>query len=313
VRPYRQMQGGGLVTGGEGWSGARAWRVWAYLVAGPREEAVTALLWEAGTLGIETREEKDGRVRVEGWFGGEVAADPLAGRAGEGVEALGGRRVEEADWLAVYRDKARPFALGRRFWVDPREPGEAGDAPEGRILLRLPARTAFGIGSHESTRLAVELLEEAAVAGRRVLDVGTGTGILAFAALALGAASAVAFDVDTGAMAQARANATLNGCEPTLFAGVTESLRPTARFDLALVNIIPEVIVPELPDIARLLGGRSGEAAGRAGGGEMILSGILAERGDWVLAAAAAAGFAERARRQAGEWIAFRVGREGGR
>jgi ribosomal protein L11 methyltransferase len=296
-------------------AGARAWRVWAYLVAAPREEAVTALLWEAGTLGIETREEKDGRVRVEGWFGGEVAADPLAGCAGTGVEApgveaLGGRRVEEADWLAVYRDKARPFALGRRFWVDPREPGEAAGAPEGRMLLRLPARTAFGIGSHESTRLAVELLEEAAVAGRRVLDVGTGTGILAFAALALGAASAVAFDVDAGAMIQARANAALNGCDVALFAGVTESLRRTARFDLAVVNIIPEVIVPELPDVARLIGSGAGEAAGRDGGGEMILSGILAERGDWVLAAAAAAGFAERARRQAGEWVAFRVGRE---
>jgi ribosomal protein L11 methyltransferase len=219
---------------------------------------------------------------------------------------VGARRVAESDWLAVYRDKARPFALGRRFWVDPREPGEAAEVPEGRLLLRLPARTAFGIGSHESTRLAVELLEETAVAGRRVLDVGTGTGVLAFAALALGAASAVAFDVDAGAMIHARANAALNGCRPALFAGVTESLAHIARFDLALVNIIPEVIVPEMPGIARLIGGE----AGGASGGEMILSGILAERGDWLLDHAAAAGFRERARRQAGEWIAFRVGRE---
>lgn len=281
--------------------------MYSYLVPPLLEEAVAGLLWEAGTLGLETREERDGRVRVEAWFGGEVAADPLAGRAGEGVEAFGGRQVEEADWLAAYRDKARPFAVGRRFWVDPREPGLAGGAPLGRMLLRLPARTAFGIGSHESTRLAVELLEETAVAGRRVLDVGTGTGVLAFAALALGAASAVAFDVDAGAMIQARANAALNGCRPALFAGVTESLRESARFDLAVVNIIPEVIVPELPDIARLLG--DGDDGG-AGGGEMILSGILAEGGDRVLAAAAAEGFHERARRQAGEWVAFRVGRE---
>lgn len=281
------------------------YRVYSYLVPPLLEEAAAGLLWEAGTLGLETREERDGRVRVEAWFGGGVAADPLAGRAGEGVEALGGRPVEEADWLAAYRDKARPFAVGRRFWVDPREPGPAGGAPPDRMLLRLPARTAFGIGSHESTRLAVELLEETAVAGRRVLDVGTGTGVLAFAALALGAASAVAFDVDAGAMIQARANAALNGRRPALFAGVTECLRRGARFDLALVNIIPEVIVPELPDIARLLGG----GPDQAGGGEIILSGILAEGGDRVLAAAAAEGFVERARRQAGEWVAFRVGR----
>lgn len=294
--------------GRRGWGSLRPvrYRMVSYLVSPPLEETAVALLWEAGTLGLETRQERDGRVRVEAWFGGEVAADPLAGSAVEGVELLGARWVEESDWLAVYRHKARPFALGSRFWVDPREPGEAAGVPEGRLLLRLPARTAFGIGSHESTRLAVELLEETAVAGRRVLDVGTGTGVLAFAALALGAASAVAFDVDAGATIHARANAALNGCRLPLFAGVTESLARTARFDLALVNIIPEVIVPEMPGISRLLGG----GPGGADGGEMILSGILAERGDWVLEGTAAAGFAERARRQAGEWIAFRVGRE---
>ena len=255
-------------------------------------------------MGIETRAAAGGRVLVEAWFGeaGPAgAAVPLGGGSFEGVEALPARSVDEADWLAAYRDKARPFALGRRFWVDPREPDAAagGEIPERRHLLRLPARTAFGIGSHESTRLAVELIEEAALAGRRVLDVGTGTGVLAFAALALGAASAVAFDVDVGALAQARANAALNGFAPALFTGVTESLRPAARFELALVNIIPEVIVPEIPPIARLL----------TGGAEMILSGILADRGDEVLAAAAAAGFAERARRRDGDWVAFRVGR----
>jgi ribosomal protein L11 methyltransferase len=268
------------------------------------EELAGALLWEAGTLGLETRDDGDGRVRIEAWFGGDfpVGADPLAGWQGDAVERLGGRVVDEEDWLAAYRDKARPFAIGGRFWVDPREPEPGSEAPDGRRLLRLPARTAFGIGSHESTRLAVELLEETAVAGRRVLDVGTGTGILAFAALALGAADAVAFDVDIGAVGQARVNAALNGLAPRLFTGVTESLRPLPRFDLALVNIIPQVIVPEMPGIARLLGDGTG-------GGEMILSGILAQRGDWTLAGAAAAGFFEQARRQAGDWVAFRVAR----
>jgi ribosomal protein L11 methyltransferase len=294
------------------------YRSLAYLVPPPLEEAVTAALWDAGTLGIETRAAADGRIAVEAWFAGENAStgtDPLAGRVAEGaVETLPPRQVDEADWLAAYREQARPFPLGRGFWVDPREPSAAGsrdggsgegggEAPSGRRLLRLPARTAFGIGSHESTRLAVALLEDAEVAGRRVLDVGAGTGILAFAALALGAASAVAFDVDAGAMVHARANARLNGVAPPLFAGVVESLRPTPRFDLAVVNIIPEVIVPEMPGIALLLG--SGDA-----GGEMILSGILAERGDEVLAGAAAAGFAERARRRDGDWVGFRVGRE---
>lgn len=284
------------------------YRLLAFLVPPPLEEAVTARLWDAGTLGIETRGAVDGRVVVEAWFaegGAAGAGDLLGGGSFESVEALPPRSVDEADWLAAYREKARPFALGRGFWVDPREPdtAAAGEVPEDRRLLRLPARTAFGIGSHESTRLAVELLEEAAPAGRRVLDVGTGTGVLAFAALALGAATVAAFDVDASAVVQARSNAALNGFAPTLFAGVSESLRTGLRFDLALVNIIPEIIVPEMPLIAAVL----------AADGEMILSGILAERGDEVLAGAAAAGFAERARRREGEWVAFRVGREAGR
>ena len=286
-----------------------SFRVHRYRIRRELEEIVGALLWEAGTLGFESRDEAGGRLLVEAWFPSSREAEPLAAVLPAGVEALGGERVEEADWLAAYREKARPFALGRGFWVEPGEPGaeSGGRIPEGRKLLRLPARTAFGIGSHESTRLAVELLEDTEVAGRRVLDVGTGTGILAFAALALGAASAVAFDVDAGAMIHARANARLNGVAPPLFAGVVESLREERRFDLALVNIIPEIIVPEMPGIARRLGRGDGD------GGEMILSGILAERGDEVLAGAAAAGFREAARRVAGDWIGFRVRRGAGR
>ncbi|HEX2253561.1 MAG TPA: 50S ribosomal protein L11 methyltransferase [Thermoanaerobaculia bacterium] len=268
-----------------------------YLVPPELEENASALLWEARTLGFTSQAEADGRVRVEAWFAGEASSDPLADLFE--VECLPAERVEEQDWLAPYRERVLPFALGRTFFVDPREPGEETAVPPGRTLLRLPARTAFGTGSHESTRLALELLEDVAVAGRTVLDVGTGTGILAFAALALGAREAVAFDVDPAALFQARINRPLNGLFPRLYTGTVEALRPGARFDLAVVNIIPELFLPVI-----------GEIAGQvAGGGEMVLSGILAERAGAVLAAVAEVGFAERARRVDGEWIGLRVGR----
>jgi len=267
------------------------------------EETAAAELWAAGTLGLEVKDGDEGRVRVEAYFAGDgPEPDPLLGFSG--VERVGIERVEERDWLAEYRAGARPFALGRRFWVDPGEPeGAAPEAPDGRWPLRLPARTAFGTGSHESTRLAVELLEETEVAGRTVLDVGTGTGVLSFAALRLGARSAVGFDVDPAAALQARAAAALNGLRPRLFAGEVAALAADARFDLALVNVIPELILPALVEIAARVGG--------AHGGELILSGILAERGGLVLDRAVGLGFAERARRTAGEWIAFQLGRGG--
>ncbi|HEX5760253.1 MAG TPA: 50S ribosomal protein L11 methyltransferase [Thermoanaerobaculia bacterium] len=263
------------------------------------EELVVGRLWAAGTLGVEIESGSDGSVRLAAWF--PVDAEPVA--LPPEIQLLVEEPILDADWLAAWRERSRPFPLGASFFVAPREPDvEPVEVPAGRRLLRLPARAAFGTGSHESTRLAVELLEEVDLAGRRVLDVGTGTGILAFASLALGAAAATAFDLDPAAPFHARDNARLNGFHLHLFAGTVAALRESARFDLAVANLVPEELLPELAAVARRLAPR----------GEVILSGILEERGGEVLERGAALGLAERARRGVGEWVAFRLAREGG-
>lgn len=255
-------------------------------------------LWEAGTLGVQSTTAADGRTRLEAWF--PLDAGPV--EMGPGVEEDGEETVPDADWFATWREKAKPFPIGKTLFVDPREPHdeavEAVEVPEGRRLLRLPARAAFGTGSHESTSLALELLEDTELAGCRVLDVGTGTGVLAFAALAFGARSVVGFDVDPASPFHARDNSVLNGLHPRLFAGRLAALRERPLFDLALVNVVPEQILPEMPDLTLLL----------RPGAELILSGILAERGRQVLDRMKGLGFSERDRRTAGDWVAFRVG-----
>jgi ribosomal protein L11 methylase PrmA len=302
-----------------------------YRLAAELEEDLVSDLWLAGTLGVHSEPEPGGGLRLTAWFAPPYASAPAPR---PGIECLSEDEVAEIDWMARYRQLARPFPVGRTLLVDPGEPeegaGEAGPATAGqgversadqaagppagqptappelagrRRLLRLPARTAFGTGSHESTALAVELLEESAVAGRAVLDVGTGTGILAFAALALGAARVVGFDADPAAAFQARANSRLNRLRPLLFAGRPAALAPRpapgARFDLAVANVVPEQILPE---IAGLL------AALRPHGG-LILSGLPAERAPEVLERLAASGWHEVERRQAGEWLALRLAR----
>lgn len=289
-----------------------SYRKLTLLVERRREEELCARLTAAECLGLEQRDRPPDRAEVVGWYahGSGPGGSELAALAAElAAEVVADERIEAADWLARYRARAIPFALGRSFYVDPGEPqGRAPATPPGRRLLRLPARTAFGTGSHESTRLALELMEEAELAGRRVVDVGTGTGVLSFAALLLGAASVAAFDVDPAAAFAARSNRRLNRLSgPALFAGTAEALRPSsgaagghrrdrsALFDLALVNVVPELILPTLPRVIAAL----------AADGRLIFSGLLTARREPVETAAAELGLEPAGDRAAGEWAAI--------
>lgn len=267
-----------------------------YRVSAEAEDDAVFELTERGSEGVQVFAAGPGEVRLEAYF----SAPPEELELFDAV-FLGHELVPTQDWFATWRELARPFAVGKTLWFDPQEPelGREKSAPEGRTLFRIPARAAFGTGSHESTRLALELLEDTKTVGRRVLDVGTGTGILALVALARGARSAEAFDNDVAAPFHARVNAVLNPTPylPRFFAGTLEVLAALARYDLALVNIIPEVFIPELPRLAPLL----------VSGGEAIFSGILGVKAEEVTAALRGHGFEPVAERREGEWIAFRT------
>src|SRR5581483_80035 len=85
------------------------------------------------------------------------------------------------DWLQLYQQSLQPLFIGRSFVIAP----DASLIPPdtGRHELIIPQELAFGTGSHESTALCIELLEELDLRGKRVLDAGAGSGILALAML----------------------------------------------------------------------------------------------------------------------------------
>lgn len=284
-----------------------------YRLPAELEDELAAALWLAGTVGFESTDAGE-QLEISAWFetgSGEI--EELESWEARGVVFLGEHVAPTADWLAGFRAQAQPFPVGERFYVDPREPGDTVDsAPDGRFLLLLPARNAFGIGSHESTSLTVELLEswisERGNLAARVVDVGTGTGILCFVALALGAEvgaahQAVGFDLDPQAVFAARDNVGLNevlpGESPQLYIGTDEALSSHVRFDLAVVNVVPEEIRHALPGLAARL----------ASGGALLFSGILAEKGEAVVTELAALGFEPREIRRKNEWVAFRFER----
>ena len=274
------------------------------------EELFTAELWSLGALGFEITEAEPGQLRLDAYFPSPLptAAEiyEFAPWTRRGVLQTGSERFADRDWLASYRQTAKPFDVGHRLRIDPRDLSEENKAADdgSRVTLKIPAQTAFGTGSHESTRLVLEWLEQLDLTGLEVLDVGTGSGILSFAAERLGARQTVSFDIDAPSVCIAGGNARLNAVTPWLFAGSIAAIRLKRRFDLALVNILPENFASRAApkghksNLERL-------AAMMKLSGRLISSGNLVERRSELLAQWQDHGFVLEAERQRDEWIAF--------
>jgi len=262
------------------------------------EDALTQVLESWPVLGCQV---EDARPEIAVTvFIDAVHADDLPGIGGE-LLLLGAREMvsgpfADLDWLDEYRQHARPTAIGQRLWIDP-NPAAPTPAPTGRHYLVIEPRRAFGTGSHESTRLVLEVLEHLDVCGRRVLDVGCGSGILALAACALGATSAVGFDIDSESVFVARQTVLGQpGTYPVaLFAGGVDALGAAARFDVILANLLPAEFTPFLAALTSLLEPQA----------TLVLSGLLADQRHFVESDLRQAGLAvERSFEQA-EWMAL--------
>ena len=269
------------------------------------EELLPEVLGGLSVLGAQVGPADGKRVAVRVFIAGEQIGEPARVRAaltGAGARGIELRVVEDRDWLAGYRESARPFATGRSWWIDPC-PEAPTAAPIGRRRLAVEPRTAFGSGSHESTRLVLAALEGLSMRGKSVLDVGTGSGILAIAADRLGAHPVVGFDVDRDAIWVARRTAVEQDwlARPLLFAGPIAAVG-AHRFDVVLCNMITEHFRPLLPDIRRVL----------APAGCAVLSGMLETELAGVGPLLGSAGFEVRDQRRSGEWLSLTVMRDDG-
>ncbi|MCA9530949.1 MAG: 50S ribosomal protein L11 methyltransferase [Myxococcales bacterium] len=265
-----------------------------------RAEVVAADLWELGALGVEERDDStlsrgaQGAVTLVASFTDDAAAR----RAVEQLRATApdcGAHVEHVvgdAWRDAWRAYFRATPIGARLLLRPSwEPVPASAV--GRVVLTIDPGNAFGSGIHETTRLVLEALDRRVRGGERVLDVGCGSGILAVAACLLGAAEAVAIDIEPDAVAVTRDNATRNGVAERVDASTTPIDRVAGRFPLVVANI----------QAAPLIAMAGSLLARVDAGGVLVLSGVLAEHQDAVIAAFARADVEEV--RADGEWVAI--------
>lgn len=194
---------------------------------------------------------------------------------------------ERVDWLDRYEQSLEPLRIGRSFVVAPDARLIAADEERHRLVV--PQEQAFGTGSHETTSLCIEMLESIDMRNKRGLDVGSGSGILGMAMLRLGASKVMAFDNDLDAYGPLRDNTIRNQAGMALYIGGIEALRG-GLFDVITMNIVPEVIIPLLPDVIEHMRGN------------LILSGILTTRRGEVVDRAGDAGLTLRGEAGKGEW-----------
>lgn len=189
----------------------------------------------------------------------------------------------EQDWENSWKQYYAPIPLGR-ITIVPAWQKDEYKLSEGEIPVYMDPGMAFGTGTHETTRLVINLLEKYASEGANVLDVGTGSGILAICASKLGAVKVFACDLDPVAVKVARENVSDSGldnievCESDLLRSVK---KVDGGYDVIMANIVADIIMRLNPDIKKYM----------ADDGVYIISGIIMPRADEVKVSLDACGF----------------------
>ena len=227
----------------------------------PAAGAALPFGWDRTRLAVLLDSDADPAAMVD-----EVAK--ALGCAAPAIESL--RIIEDQDWVRATQAQFEPIPVGRRLLVVPSwHKEQALQRRDERVALIIDPGLAFGTGSHPTTHLCLEWLDQAQVAGKRVIDYGCGSGILAIAAARLGAAQVIGIDIDPQAIASARENARVNRVRITV---QSSSAAMPAPADIVLANILSNPLKLLAPMLTSLL----------APGGIIVLSGVLERQIDEV-------------------------------
>jgi len=209
--------------------------------------------------------------------------------------------VDEKEWADAWKAYFNVTRITDKIVIKP-DWREFDPAPDD-IVIHLDPGMAFGTGTHPTTSMCIQMIQQFLLPGSKFLDVGTGSGILMVAAARLGAKQMAGIDTDEVAVEISKKNLEKNRVNPLLYTldCTTLDLTPKKTYDLIAANIIAQVIVDIMQDLK----------ARMAPKGIAILSGIIRERKPDITAALKKNSLTSIHETDDGEWVGLAVKHSG--
>ncbi len=268
-------------------------------------DAMERLNPEPTGVGVFEIEDGSGLWEIGGYFTEAPDETGLAVLAAAfGAKPFAVSELPDVDWVAKVKRELTPVEAGRFFVYGSHD---ADKVPADCEPLLIEAAMAFGTGHHGTTLGCLKALDRLAnegFVGANVADIGCGTAVLAMGAARIWPNTVLASDIDEVAVDVAVANVKANNLLDRVIcleaAGFGhEGLASKAPFDLVFANILKAPLISLAPDMGQNI----------SGGGHAILSGILNEQADEVVAAYADSGFNVHTREEIGEWTTLTLTR----
>jgi len=215
-------------------------------------------------------------VCVTALFAGDTPLEPLARLLSlvPGVDRpqqVSFRRFEDQQWERLWLDRFKPMQFGNDLWI---VPGDQDLPQDAKHILRLDPGLAFGTGTHPTTRLCLQWMDGHDFTDQSVVDYGCGSGVLGIVAAIKGASDVVCVDNDPQALIATHDNAQRNDVAGSICALMPVDFN-AEPVDVMLANILAGPLIELAPELLASL----------RPGGWLVLSGILEEQAEQVMAA----------------------------
>lgn len=219
---------------------------------------------------------------------------------GEGTITI--TKTDDKDWINNWKEFFKPFRVADDIVIKPTWE-TLNDKKDGDIVVEIDPGTAFGTGSHETTRLCITSLRKYITDTTSLLDVGCGSGILSIIGVKLGAKKAFGTDIDKHALVATVDNAKVNNISEDRFTVAAGNIieddelkrEVGSDYDIAVANILADVIIP----LSAVIGNHIKP------GGLFISSGMINTMADKVKEAITSSGFEIIETNILGDWVSY--------